>query len=311
MAVNINITPTIPNIIVSDNPSLITPDLSNYATLSTLDFTSGILNESIIRSGSYLYNLINTSAAGVSSLNGSSGILLLKGTGSVYVTTNGQTITISGDGGNSQSVNLVGLISTGSADLRYYGISNPSQYIKSGEVINLYVLKSETGNFLSINQTGQFYPISNPYSYIRSGDIIGTYATISYVNLISGELANQIQMGGGGGSGIESLNSLDGAVNLISSTDTILFNNTGNNINIRIKQQNTQIYRNELEQITGVNYNADFARIYRNISDKITGIFYNNYYLVENYIFLIVFTVYIYIFLMNEIGCKNNVEWQV
>jgi hypothetical protein len=199
-------------------------------------------------------------------------------------------------GTGGATTNIVGLISTGDSDLRYYGInnpnffiksgevvsvyypiSNPANYIKSGEVINLYVLKTDTGNFISASQTGQFYPTSNPYFYIRSGDIIGTYATINYVNFISGELASQIQAGGGG-SGVIFLNSLAGTINLISSTDSFIFNNTGNNINIWSKEQNSEIYRNISGQITGVKYNADFSRIFRDSTDKITGIFYNNYF---------------------------------
>ena len=45
-----------------------------------------------------------------------------------------------------------------------------------------------------------------------------------------------------------------------------------------VTPQNSEIYRNPSNQITGIKYNNDFSRIYRNINDKITGIYYNNYF---------------------------------
>lgn len=97
------------------------------------------------------------------------------------------------DGGGSQSsgtTNIVGLISTGDADSRYYSINNPSGFI-TGFNSGLYYLYSNplnfansgdvaaTGaaivvllnNYLLLSQTGQFYPTSNPNNFLRSGDI--------------------------------------------------------------------------------------------------------------------------------------------
>lgn len=105
---------------------------------------------------------------------------------------------------------------------------------------------------------------------------LSEYATIDYTNSISGELSQQIQLGGG--SGIASLNGLDGAVTLSSSSDDISFLNIGNNIDINRKPQNIIFYRNVDSQITGVQKNTEFIKIYRNINDKITGVYYNNYY---------------------------------
>jgi len=277
MAIEIIIQPSLPYVVVSDNPSEISPNLSNYATLSNLNSASGSLNETINNTGSYLFNLINTSAAGVSSLNGASGMLTIRGTGNVYVTTAGQIITISGEGGVAQSVNLGGLISTGSADLRYYPLSeNPSGYLNTLSGLSIqYILDVSGALSLRLTETGR---ILDDRITSLSGYLNNNFATINYVNLISGELALQIAQGGGGGSGIASLNGLDGAINLISSTDSFIFNNTGNNINIWSKEQNSEIYRNASGQITGVKYNADFSRIFRNSNDKITGIFYNNYF---------------------------------
>ena len=274
MAIEIVVQPSLPYVVVSDNPSQTTPDLSSYATLYDLNITSGSLDETIANTGSYLYNLINTSAAGVSSLNGASGILTLIGTGGVYVTTAGQVITVSGSDGTSQSVDLNGLISTGSADLRYYPLtSNPSGYLNTLSGLSIqYVIDVSGALSLRLAQTGQ---ILNDRITSLSGYLESDFATINYVNTISGELSSQILMGGG--SGVTYLNSLAGTINLISSNDYISFENTGNNINIGLKPQNVTIYRNSSSQITGIQKNIDFLRIYRNENDKITGVFYNNY----------------------------------
>lgn len=276
MAIEIVVHPILPNLLVGENSQIY--DLSNYSTLSQLYSTSGTLSTSIGETGSYLYNLINVSAAGVSSLNGSSGVILIKGTGNVFVTTNNQTITISGqEGGVSQTVNLSGLISTGNADLRYYPLfNNPSGYLNTLSGLSIeYVLDISGALSVRLTTTGS---ILNAKIDNFSGYVNDHFSTINYVNFISGELYAQIQAGGGGGSGITSLNNLDGVVNLISSTDSFIFNNTGNNINIWNKEQNSEIYRNISGQITGVRYNADFSRIYRDIDNKITGIYYNNYF---------------------------------
>lgn len=68
-----------------------------YVINSQLNAVSGVLSAQITSTGSILYNLINSSSAGVSSLNGQSGILNLTGAGNTSVIINGQTITISGD----------------------------------------------------------------------------------------------------------------------------------------------------------------------------------------------------------------------
>jgi hypothetical protein len=106
---------------------------------------------------------------------------------------------------------------------------------------------------------------------------LSNYATIPYVNIVSGELSNQIQTANGA-SGVSSLNTLAGIVSLLSSSDFLRFQNTGNNINIREKPQNTIFYRNTGDQITGIQYNTTFVRIYRNDDDQITGVYYPDYY---------------------------------
>jgi hypothetical protein len=263
MAIEITVRPSLPYVVVSDNPAQSQPDLSNYATTSDLENASGVLANQIV-----------SSAAGVSSINGASGILTIKGTGNVFVSTAGQTITVSGEGGTAQYVNLSGYITTGQADVRYYSKNNESGFLNSLSGLSVqYVVDVSGALSLRLIVTGS---ILDGKINSLSGYLDGNFATTSYVNSISGALYSQIQAGGG--SGVSHLNSLAGTINLISSTDTFLFNNTGNNINIWYKEQNSEIYRNASGQITGVRYNADFSRLYRNNNNKITGIFYNNYF---------------------------------
>lgn len=174
---------------------------------------------------------------------------LLQAPGIFLLPLRGQVIRISGEGGSSQSVNLSGFISTGQADVRYYPLyNNPSGYLNTLSGLSIqYILDVSGALSLRLISTGSILDAKiNSFS----GYINSNFSTINYVNFISGQLANQIQQGGG--SGITSLNSLDGSVNLISSLDSFSFNNTGNNININQKPQNTTIYRNISGQITGV-----------------------------------------------------------
>ena len=63
-------------------------DANNLASITNLNST-----------GSYLFNLINASNAGVSSINLNSGILTFTGAGNISIITNGQTFNISGNTG--------------------------------------------------------------------------------------------------------------------------------------------------------------------------------------------------------------------
>lgn len=65
--------------------------------------------------GTTLINLISAASAGVSTLNGASGVLTLAGAGNVTITTDGQTITASGSGGDTSSfATIANLAATGS-----------------------------------------------------------------------------------------------------------------------------------------------------------------------------------------------------
>lgn len=81
-------------------------EATGQALISYINSASGILNNKINSSGSYLYGLISAASAGVGSINGSSGALTLNGAGSSSVITNGQTITISGNSPVSSGFNF-------------------------------------------------------------------------------------------------------------------------------------------------------------------------------------------------------------
>jgi hypothetical protein len=136
-------------------------DLSNYATI---DYTTGISGD--------LQNQIN-------SLNNETGDYVLK-------TETGDFITNSQTGEFYPNFNPSGFI-TG-VDLSSYatqayvtGISSglQAQITTLNNTTGSYVLKVQTGNFITNDQTGVFYPLSNPSGYITGVDLSfsGNYYT--------------------------------------------------------------------------------------------------------------------------------------
>lgn len=126
---------------------------------------SGIFaaNTDLIKTGSYLYSLL--SSAGVSLLNGLTGVVNVTGTGIISSFIQGNTIIISGNTGA-------------------YANFLTSQ--NSGDLLNVFVQKNATGAFITSGQTGallntfvqpsqtgvlanQFYPLNaNPSNYVTS-----------------------------------------------------------------------------------------------------------------------------------------------
>lgn len=128
----------------------------------------------------YLTSAVANSG-GVLSINSISGNLILTGAGSVSITTGiDGYIYISGSAvGNSS--NISGLISTGDADLRYYSITNPNNYINSGN----------TGNLIARWESGNFYGIENTNNYSTSGNLAASGADLlNRQQLLSGNLIN-------------------------------------------------------------------------------------------------------------------------
>ncbi len=89
-----------------------------------------------------------------------------------------------------QNSNLNGLISTGSADLRYlftgssgafYASSNPNNFIKSGDVDTKLIGLISTGQgdlrYLQTGVSGEFYKTSNPAGYITTTNLNGLIST--------------------------------------------------------------------------------------------------------------------------------------
>ena len=145
----------------------------------------------------YIISLIDAASAGVSSLNGASGTVTLVGAGNVFITTVGQTITISGSG---TQPNLSGYITTGDADSRYYPLgSNPSGYLINFNLTGASGVLQAQINSINGN-TGNFYLNSNPSGYITgfsSGNYIttgqtGQFASYVLVTGLSGQLTNDL-----------------------------------------------------------------------------------------------------------------------
>lgn len=173
--------------------------LNTLSGLSTgyVQDVSGALSIRIESSGSYLYSLINASSAGVSSINTRSGALNLVGAGNISVTTDGQTITVSGDTG---AYNLFATkIDLGTTGQTLYNqiISTNNNLTQTGIV--LLQNTADTGNALQnqINSitngtgsfTGLFYPLyGNPSGFIN-GLALVPYATNLYVENTSGYLS--------------------------------------------------------------------------------------------------------------------------
>jgi hypothetical protein len=126
--------------------SIVRPDdTGNLADKNYVGSVSGVLSDRLILTGSGLLDLIQAASAGVSAINGASGILNLVGAGNVYVTTQGQTITASGDTGiystfitTGQTGDFGGGGNTGELTGVFYPLrSNPSGYITGNQVLGL------------------------------------------------------------------------------------------------------------------------------------------------------------------------------
>lgn len=97
----------------------------------------------------------------------------------VVFTTGSQTIGGTKNFSTRPTVNGTGVLLSGEASIGSTG------YLSG------YVQKTETGNFLTSSQTGEFYPRSNPSGYI-TGVNLSAYQTIAASTGISGYLQGQI-----------------------------------------------------------------------------------------------------------------------
>jgi hypothetical protein len=151
----------------------------SFATTGFVTGVSGVLSAQTAATGSYLYGLIQASSAGVSSLNSQSGSMSIVGAGNVFVTTNGQTITVSGSGSAGVTGDYVNRSETGEYHNTFVNNS------ETGVYTNTFVSKSEsgqfaptalTGAFITTGQTGQFTPAA------LTGNFVTTSQTGAYTN---------------------------------------------------------------------------------------------------------------------------------
>ena len=91
----------------------------------------------LLNTGDYLLGLINSSSAGVSSLNSLSGALSLTGKGNISVIQQGQGFAISGDTGIYSSFVTTGQTGSFGGSGSFYPLnSNPSGYVTTGQTGN-------------------------------------------------------------------------------------------------------------------------------------------------------------------------------
>lgn len=189
------------------------PDLSNYVTLAALDTTSGILNSKIDNSGAYLFGLINSSSAGISSINTKSGILSLTGAGTVSVIVNGQNFIFSGDTGY----------------LSNYALTN--DLISTGEILNTKItsLSGYTSNSIGATNINLQLTGNNLYNYILS--VSGnTGYLIQYAKVISLESTGSYLYGliQSNSAGVGSINGQSGTLNYTGAGNTSVIVNGQN-----------------------------------------------------------------------------------
>jgi hypothetical protein len=193
-------------------------NLSDYATIPYVTGLSGYLQNQIVDNNYYVvsgdFNENNGEVTLFRTGDGGSVIFSIDGR---YVT--GQVVRPSETGS---------FLITGAADSRYYPLSsNPSSYLVAADIVSLastgYVtgvsgylqaqisaINSQSGNFITTGQTGQFYAASNPANYITGVDL-SNYATTGYVTGVSGYLASLISASS---AGVRTLNGLSGSLTL-------------------------------------------------------------------------------------------------
>lgn len=174
-------------------------NLSNYTTIPYVTSLSGYLQNQIVDNNYYVvsgdFNENNGDITLFRTGDGGSVVFSIDGR---YTT--GQVVRPSETGS---------FLITGAADSRYYPLSsNPSSYLVATDIESLastgYVtgisgylqtqisaINSQSGNFVTTAQTGQFYAASNPANYITGVDL-SSYSTIAFATGISGHLDGKI-----------------------------------------------------------------------------------------------------------------------
>lgn len=170
-----------------------------------------------------------------------------------------------------------------------YGIDFPSGYQEAPNFVredrlefidSAYVNQYEDESIYGVKTFDSSPVFSNPSqtrtnlglgsAAIREEDFFAAYHELTGV---SGFLDDKIRTSD---AGVSTINDLSGIVGFSSTYDSIKIQNNGNNINLEIKQNNTKIYRDSLDNITGIYYNNNIGRIMYN-NNSITGVIFNDY----------------------------------
>lgn len=171
------------NFYLKSNPSGFITGFSSgsYATISYVDAADSSLSVRLGATGSNLISLINAASAGVSSLNGFSGIVTIIGTGNITVTTGtNRTIIISGDTGNYINFATVSNLQT-TGQVLYNYINN-----LSGIFDNSGAQYQGQINTLTSNLQSSGISLKNTDNLI-SGNLFQTGSTLnSKINVLSG-----------------------------------------------------------------------------------------------------------------------------
>ncbi len=184
----------------------------------------------------YLRNLINAASAGVSSVNGASGALTLASAGNISISTNAQTITISGNTGDystfvfkSETGQFIGHNETGEfagklyVDNTFVANSNTGQFASdidvstvqtqvttinnwTGTTTGIFIQRIESGQYVGHNETGDFAGLSyvnNNFSKVTvSGSSLVLAPDFSGVGAISVKLVgSQVLVSGSAAAG--------------------------------------------------------------------------------------------------------------
>jgi hypothetical protein len=174
------------------------------------NFTS---DSELLSASGYIVSLINASAAGVSSLNGQSGVMQILGSGNITIFTGAGFITVSGNTG------------------AYANFITPSQ---TGGFLD----SSDTGNFVTTQQSGLltnvFYPLSsNPSNYLTVSNEVGVRRIIPTGTTNSGLISGNVILTGAGN--VSTFTGISG--HIVVSGNTGMFSNfvslsqTGNVVN--------------------------------------------------------------------------------
>lgn len=216
---------------------------------------SGNLSDEIYQTGSYLYgittgasgyliSLINASSAGVSSINGLSGVLNVGGAGNIFVTTAGQTIIVSGDTGSYANFATVDqLTQTGVAlDNEINALSGFTTGVSGYLQNQINTLSGATGLYstgsnlyqLITGLSGQINSDLNSVSGGLQSEIdglqTGLYQTGSDLYaLTTGSSGYLLGLIGSITAGVSSVNNLSGAIN-ITGAGNVSISQNGQNI---------------------------------------------------------------------------------